>query len=340
MKQSEFEQRHRPDWRRFRATLDLLERRRKKKKGAKGKRAHVANRSEEPLQGEALLTSYRRLCQQLAVARARHYGTALIDELDELTLRGYAQLYRTPSSRWSEMLDFVVAQLPLLVRREAGLFWLCTALFYGPLLLLALWIAQNPEWIYSLMDEATVAGFEKSYGSPGENRDSESDLLMLGFYIKNNIGIGFRTFAGGILFGVGSLVILLFNGVYIGAVTGYLIAQGHSENFFTFVIAHAAFELTGIVLAGMAGMKMGLALLAPGRLRRVDALKRAAREAIGLVYGMAALLLIAAFVEAFWSSNQGLPASIKYAVGALCWASVLIYFLRPIGEASPRADHI
>jgi uncharacterized membrane protein SpoIIM required for sporulation len=161
----------------------------------------------------------------------------------------------------------------------------------------------------------------------GRKRDSEDDVAMFGFYIFNNIRIGFQTFAGGLAFGLGAVFYLLFNGVHIGTVTGYLIYAGLARNFFSFVAGHGAFELTAIVLCGAAGLRLGWGLISPGQLRRVDALRAAAVQAVPLVAGAALMLVVAAGIEAFWSPRTEIPAAVKYAVGAALWGLVLAYFL-------------
>ncbi len=161
----------------------------------------------------------------------------------------------------------------------------------------------------------------------GRKRDADSNVLMFGFYIRNNTSIGFQTFATGLLFGLGSIFFLVFNGVYIGGVTGHLTAIGYSTPFFSFVSGHSGFELTAIVLSGAAGLKMGLALIAPGRYRRGHALRKAVKDIMPLVYGFATLFLLAAFVEAFWSSNSALPPIVKYTVGLSLIALLGVYFV-------------
>jgi len=108
-------------------------------------------------------------------------------------------------------------------------------------------------------------------------------------------------------------------------VAGYLTARGHGENFYSFVVTHGAFELTAIVLAGAAGLRLGHALLAPGRRTRLEALKHAAGDAIVVVYGVIGMLVLAAAIEAFWSSARWVLPWVKYTVGALCWALVAAY---------------
>jgi uncharacterized membrane protein SpoIIM required for sporulation len=157
---------------------------------------------------------------------------------------------------------------------------------------------------------------------------------MFGYYIYNNIGLGFRTFAGGVLLGIGSAFMLVLNGVFIGAASGYLTARGFIETFYTFIAGHGAFELTGIVLAGVAGLKLGWAVVAPGRSSRVESLRQAAAGGVRLILGVAALLVLAAFIEAFWSSNRTIPADIKYAAGAIGWLLVSLYLTRA-GRRAP-----
>ncbi len=326
MKQRPFEERYAAGWRAFAARLDRLER------PAAGRKSP----QPAPLPVAELPSAYRQLCQQLALARSRRYSAALLARLNQLALRAYQQIYRAPQRRWSVVLHFLTADFPQRVRADAGLFWLCAALFYLPLLGMGLAVYQAPELIYSLLSPESVVDLEAMYApvKSVDDRNASTNLAMFGYYIHNNIGLGFRTFAGGLLLGIGAAFMLLFNGVFIGAVSGYLTARGFIETFYTFIAGHGAFELTGIVLAGVAGLKLGWAVAAPGRLRRADALRQAAAGGVRLILGVAALLLLAAFIEAFWSSNRAIPAEIKYAVGGAGWLLVILY-LTLAGRRAP-----
>src|SRR5581483_6528895 len=143
--------------------------------------------------------------------------------------------------------------------------------------------------------------------------------------IMHNVSISFQCFAGGLLAGVGSIFFLIYNGALIGAVGGYLTARGLGATFYPFVATHSAFELTAIVLAGAAGLRLGQGLLMPGRRTRLDSLVFAARRCTVLLYGSTAMLLTAAAIEAFWSSARWLPPAIKYGVATVCWLAVLSY---------------
>lgn len=275
---------------------------------------------------------YRQLCQHLALARERHYPPALVERLNRLVVRAHHQLYQSRQPLSNLVSTFLWRDFPALVRTHARVFWLSALVFYGALALTGLAIWFNPSLIFSVMDAEQVHHYEQMYDPAhrviGFTRDDASDFYMFGYYIRHNIGIGFQTFAGGILGGVGSLVILLFNGVAIGAVAGHLTRIGFTDTFWPFVAGHGAFELTAIVLCGMAGLLLGHALIAPGNLSRSKALRIQARIAVQLVYGATLFLIIAALLEAFWSSSTLIPVPVKYGVAACLWSLVTLYFLR------------
>jgi uncharacterized membrane protein SpoIIM required for sporulation len=150
---------------------------------------------------------------------------------------------------------------------------------------------------------------------------------MFGFYIWNNISIGFRVFASGLLVGLGPILSLGTEGIRAGTIASHLQAVGHGDPFWRFVCGHAAFELTAIVIAGGAGLRLGLNLIAPGQRRRIDALVEGGRRGALLCVGVLVMLLVAAFIEAFWSSIGWMPASIKYSVAAVLWGAVFVWLL-------------
>jgi len=238
--------------------------------------------------------------------------------------RGHQTLYRNHPGLWTAIIEFLVAGFPRLVRQQWRVVLCAGLLFFGPMLLMLATIQIFPQAVYTVIPPWQASAMEQMYqpdGSDriGESRDSDSDIAMFGFYLRNNTGIGFRTFAGGLIFGIGTLFFLIYNGLVIGAAAGHLTHIGHLQTFWGFVAGHSAAELTAIMLSGAAGLKLGWALIAPGRNSRSRALREAAAVAIRIVYGAAVLFLLAAFIEAFWSSMAGIPALLKYSVGVVLW---------------------
>ncbi|MDR1077052.1 MAG: stage II sporulation protein M [Xanthomonadaceae bacterium] len=332
MKQEQFVARYRQEWRAFEAWLESGGAR------ATGPRVplpEMAAGAEPPpvkLRDEDVPLRYRRLCQQLALARRRGYTPQVTGYLQQLMQRGHSVMYRTPPPKWRRAFEFLVAGFPQLVRRQWPYMLASTLLFSIPLVAIFVALQINPELIHSLMSAQSQAALERMYDPAASHqrlgRDSGTDWYMFGHYIMNNTTIGLRTFASGLLAGVGTILVLVFNGVMIGAAAGHLQAIGSGDPFWRFVAGHGSFELTAIVITGGAGLRLGFALMAPGRRRRVDSLIEGGVIGARLCLGAALMFFIAAFIEAFWSSIAVVPAWGKFTVAGVLWMLVLVWLAR------------
>jgi uncharacterized membrane protein SpoIIM required for sporulation len=307
MKQAPFELAHAKEWAEFEAFLE----------------------KKTPFDPAEMPARFRRVCQHLALAAERRYSADLVDRLNRLALRGHHALYVNRRRESQQVLDFILAGFPRLVRQEWRLVAAATALFFGPLVGLIVLLQFFPDFVHYLLSPRQIAGFHEMYDPANRRlgmREADTSMLMFGFYIWNNVRIGFQTFAGGMLAGVGSAWFLGANGVIIGAVAGYVTQAGYTETFWSFVAGHSSLELLAIVLSGAAGFKLGLAIIAPGNLSRKSALMAAAKPAVRIMYGAAVMFFAAAFVEAFWSPLTAVPFEIKIGAGAAGWIVLLAYF--------------
>ena len=321
MKQEAFIARHDAEWTEFEAWLVA--------RGDSPSAARAKQGQWQGLRDEDVPARYRRLCQQLALARSRGYSPRVIERLQALTQRGHAVFYRAPPPQWRHALEFFMADFPRLVRAQRGCLLAALLLFVVPLVGSFVAVQLSPELVYSVHTPEAVAEMEQMY-DPADpkgklGRESGDDLAMFGFYVMNNVSIALRTFASGLLAGVGTIFVLVMNGLFIGGVAGHLQGVGHGDPFWRFVAGHSAPELTAIVLAGAAGLRIGLDLVAPGRRRRVDALIEGGKVGAKLCLGIFAMLVFAAFVEAFWSSIGWMPAWIKFTVGGVLWTITLAW---------------
>jgi uncharacterized membrane protein SpoIIM required for sporulation len=310
MKQAPFEAAHAHEWREFEEFLE------KKSKAA-------------PFPASEMPARYRRLCQSLALAADRQYSPALVDRLNELALRGHHALYQNRRRQGQRALEFLLAEFPALVRSEWRLVAAAALLFFGPLLGLLAALQVYPEFVHYLLAPEQIASVHEMYDPASKRlgmREADTNVAMFGFYIWNNVRIGFQTFAGGLAFGVGSIWFLAANGVVIGAVAGYLTEIGYTRTFWSFVAGHSSFELLAIVLSGAAGLRLAAALVAPGNSSRKAALIVAAKAAVRMMYGAAIMFFIAAFIEAFWSPLTEIPFGAKIAAGIAGWVLLLSYF--------------
>jgi len=290
---------------------------------------HKTTISREEVSGARLAALYRHVCEHLALARTCSYPTYLIDRLEDLTSRAHQLIYQQRDFGLGRLRKLINVEFPSAVRAHRWYVAAAAATFLLPTILVGLLVYSRPEMILSVVSSDTVAEFERMYSptaeSIGRTRDAQTDWMMFGYYVRNNVSVAFQCFAGGLFAGMGTLFFLAYNGAFSGALAGYLTVRGLSPTFYSFIVTHSAFELTAIVLAGAAGLRIGHALLSPGRLTRRQSLVEASREAIVLVYGVTCMLLVAAGLEAFWSSASWIAPTVKYGVAAGCWLAVFSY---------------
>ncbi|MBB5033525.1 stage II sporulation protein M [Prosthecobacter vanneervenii] len=280
---------------------------------------------------DELPATFRQVCHDLSVAQHRMSPQRLTQKLNALALRTYRVLERHSAGGWEAFVRLFFVEFPQAVRAEWRLFWWCTALFYLPAVLIAAITPAHPEWAMALLGPEGMVQIESMYGESSKPSDFVRESYGSGFaafcfYIWNNVSINFKTFAGGILGGVGSLFVLMFNSLFLGAVFGYVHYSGNPMTLYAWVVAHGAPEITGMIIAAMAGMRVGWSVLRPGRMERREALVLAGRKALPLLIGAAILTSLAAVLEGFWSPLN-LPLSIKFASGGMCWVLLTVFLL-------------
>ena len=314
MKQQSFESEREPAWSAFSGQL------------ANVKHGYRLSADQDPAR---FIAEYRRLARDLSVARARGYSRRLVRYLNGLVVQGHNVVYAYRAGFVRSVIVFLFLGFPRQVRKAWPYMLVAAVLFVVPLLGMVFTIIAAPEWVYSVMAAEQVSGLEAMYDPNAEHlgreRQSDSDFMMFGFYVMNNISITFQLFASGLVFGLGSIFYVVANGVFIGAATGHMFNIGYHTTFLAFVAGHSSLELTALVIAGGGGLMLGYALLAPGLVGRLTALRNIAPDAVQIVMGAALMDLAAAFIEAFWSSSSTLPANLKFAVGAALWALLLLY---------------
>jgi len=317
LNQTAFEQRHKPDWDKLEEALKSLESSRLRRRGKAVSRE--------------LPTLYAALCQQHALALSRGYSHALTNHLHELIVRAHHQLYKHKGHFLARSAQFLGGGFARALRREWRLFAISCVLFFGTAIICGLLAASSQDFADMFMGGKNRSNLEQMYKPSDQplrpaGMESATNLYMFGFYINNNISIDFRVFAGGILFGIGTVFFTVFNGVFIGAASGHLTSIGYGEKFWSFVAGHSAPELIALCISATAGLMLARALIKPGRQTRRLALTREAKQAVPIIVGAGLMTLLAAFIEAYWSSMQH-PLSVKLSVGAAIWALIICYLV-------------
>ena len=300
LNQDEFVAKRRESWAELERLVDL------------GKELHKS----VPADISRAASLYRSVCADLMRARAS-FSPDLVRYLDGLAGRSHNLLYGTRAYRLAGLWTMVTREFPRTLRRRWRFFALASALFYVPFFVGIFATLASQEFAQTILPADQLAGMEAMYEQGFDSgRDIHQDSQMAGFYIFNNVGIAFRCFATGILFGLGSLFYSIYNGLVIGVVFGWVMRAGHGGNILTFVCGHGPFELTAIVISAGAGLQMGWALIKTDGLTRLGSLRAQAQELGHLIIGAGTMLVIAAMIEGYWSPS-GLPPPVKWAASGL-----------------------
>ncbi len=166
-------------------------------------------RKASDIDGERVAALYRRACEHLALARARAYPAYILDRLERLTSDAHQSIYQHRDVGLAVVKEFFTTDFPRAVRQHAVYVWIAAAAFIVPTLVIGWLVHGRPDLVLSVVDAQTASQFEQMYAenteSIGRLRNAETDWIMFGYYIRNNITVAFQCFAGGLFAGIGSL---------------------------------------------------------------------------------------------------------------------------------------
>lgn len=257
-------------------------------------------------------TLYRAAAADLAFARRRFAGEPLTARLEALVLRARAAVYSRSGRRASLRHFFARGYWQRLAERPV-LLLVAWALLFGPAGAGAVW---------GLVDAPAAAGlvpadFQAAADPPASGRDFDaSTASAFSFAVMfNNIQVTLVAFAGGIAFGALTVSALFFNGLLLGTIAGLAIGAGNGVAFLRLISSHGPLEISCIVVGGVAGLRIGWALIRPGTLRRASSLRREAPPAVELAAGTAPWLVLCGLLEGF-ATGPDLPVAVQAALGA------------------------
>ena len=283
---------------------------------------------------------YRGMTADLA--RARTYGASpgLLGTVQRWAGAGHNLLYRASGRAAVSLGHWVAVEFPRAVRRFHRQVLLAALLLFGPMLATAVAVQDRPILGRTLAGQGMMNRMEGTDAADPDVRyidvvaGSDMPSFSAGL-MTNNIQVTLVAFAGGILAGLGTLFVLINNGVAIGAVLGVYAGGGILPVILAFVFPHGFVELGAICIAGGAGLGLGSSLLTPGRRTRADALRERGRAFLTLLAGAVLMLVVAALIEGFYSPSA-LPDEAKFVFGGATAVLMVLYF-GLAGTRTPRA---
>jgi uncharacterized membrane protein SpoIIM required for sporulation len=266
---------------------------------------------------------YRRAATELSFHRRHQADPARLTYLNDLLGRCYPYVYAAPRKPLPNIARFFAVDFPRAMRRHFLWVLLATAIALVPAAVGYVLTLHNREIAAQVLprelvnDQEQVERHHKSVDwMPEEARPLISPYIM-----ANNIKVSLLAFAGGMTAGVLTIILMVSNGLMLGVIGAVVQLDGGQTafNFWAFVAPHGVLELPAIFISGAAGLLLAYALVHPGDVPRGVALREAGREAITLMLGVAAMLVVAGLLEGFFSPlpPAQMPGHLKYLVAAV-----------------------
>jgi uncharacterized membrane protein SpoIIM required for sporulation len=276
---------------------------------------------------EELGRLYRAATSDLAIARRDYPDHRVAIYLNQLVGRAHHRVYRGEALELRRVARFFLGGLPRLFRQTGRYTALAAALFLGAAAIGYAAVYINPDLADQLLPaqmQALIPLIKR--GEMWTDIPAQMRSIASSFIMTNNIQVAFMAFAGGVLFGLLTGYVLLFNGLTLGVIGALCQRYGLALPLWSFVLPHGVIELSVIFIAGGSGLMLGHALLSPGLHRRRDALAQAAQKGVRLIIGSVPLLVIAGTIEGFISPS-GLHPWGKIGIGLLTGAGLYGYLL-------------
>ena len=296
----------------------------------------------QPDEVAELGTLYRWVTSDLAFATGRNYEASLRAYLNRLTARAHAVVYGASSEGGLQRAArFYTTTFPREVWNSRWPILLSVAFFLGSAALAYYLIHVQPLNAYVLLPPEMIKPIHK--GLHESNFETGEAFLgsptLSAAIMTNNIRLAFLAFAGGVTLGILTVYLLIFNGLTLGGLAAMYNDAGFGGDFWATIAPHGFIELTAVQIAAGAGLLLAAGILAPGRVRRREALRRNGRRAAILIVGVATMLVIAAMIEGFFSP-QKFPETARLMFGGLTAVAMVLYFVFPniksvIASSSP-----
>lgn len=270
-----------------------------------------------------------QVTDDLSYSRSFYPNRSVRVYLNGLGQRTFGAIYKVRRSPWQQLGNFWLDELPQLIHESKYAFRLSFFVFVVSMLIGALSCAMDEDFASLILGENYVEMTLENIrsGDPMAVYKAKGAFSMSFAITLNNLYVTLLIFTMGVFFSLGSLTILVSNGIMVGAFQYFFIKEGLFLDSFLTIWTHGAIEVSCIVIAGAAGMTLGQGLVFPGSYSRVQAFQRSARRGIKILISIAPLIILAGFIEGFLTRLTETPAIIRILFIAVCFLFMFVYFV-------------
>jgi len=286
---------------------------------------HAAERGGQRLDAtdlDELVRLYQRASSHLSYAQTYFGDPALTATLTSLVGRANAIVYGTRRRSLRSLGRFFTTTFPAAVWHARRFVVVSALAFFVPAIVIGVWLAHSPKAI----DAVGSAALRQTY----INHDfaayyrSQPSAQFAAKVQTNNITVAFLAFAGGIAGCVLTVIALARNGASIGLSAGLFASAHKLPEFFGLILPHGLLELTSVIVAGAAGLRLGWALIDPGDRTRATAIADEGRRSVVIVAGLILTFLVAGTIEGFVAGSS-LSTPVRVSIGAVVEVAFILY---------------
>ena len=286
---------------------------------------------DHPKESDAdeLAELYIQITDDLAWAKTNYPNSKTTAYLNELASRVHKQIYKNKKEEKGRIGKFWKKELPLLFYEHRTKL-LCSFLVFIIAICIGLISAANDAMFTRMIlgDQyvnMTLNNIQQNDPLAVYKMDHAADMF-LGITI-NNIRVSFLAFLAGLFASIGTGIILMQNGILIGAFFSIFSQYGLVSESLSVVFIHGTLELSAIIIAGAAGFTMGNGILFPGSYKRSQSFKKSAKDGIKMTVGLIPLFITAGLLESFVTRYTEMPTVLTVSIigGSLLFA--LWYFV-------------
>jgi uncharacterized membrane protein SpoIIM required for sporulation len=271
---------------------------------------------------------YRTISSQLILVQSQFSNPETEDYLNDLVARGYSLIYQGRKNRLRAVWEFFAADFPRIARAHVKFILASVGLFVIGLVFGIVAGVVDPDSVhYIVPGEYTNISPDEYLKSKGSLTGAEESALMMGHITTNNLRVAILCFASGITFGVGTVMVMFFNGVFMGSFMSIFIRVGKNYELCSLLAPHGLIEVSAIMISGAAGFILAGAVLFPGERTRLLALREEGRTALKLFLGTVPIFLVAMVIESTVAKFHWVGAELKYALGFAALLAMLSWLL-------------
>ncbi|MBW8684231.1 stage II sporulation protein M [Chitinophaga rhizophila] len=282
--------------------------------------------AEDP---DEMAERFTSILDDLAYAKTFYSFSKVTTYINSLAAGIYHSIYGNRKEKDHRFRNFFVYELPLLFRKYHRLF-LFTFLFFLLFCIISAFSAAHDEtFVRGVLGDEYVSMTEQNInnGDPFGVYKQENELTMFLWIARNNITVAMITFVSGITLGIGTLWYMMKNAVMLGAFQYYFFSKGLGFKSVLVIWIHGTLEISAIVIAGCAGLVMVSGLLFPGTRKRLDALKKTARDGVKIVITLMPVFIVAAFLEGFVTRHTAMPLWASFSILLVSLVFIVGYFI-------------